>query len=273
MVFGGRPASDREYLFVDGGCLRASVQKICQDLFGNPSEYLPYIPTIASGFDKIFYYDAVPGKEHEENQAAYEARIQPDYDRFAEIQALDRVHVALGKTVGPGRRQKGVDVHLAVDMMTHAFRGNITKATLFAGDADFVPLIKALVSEGLHVTLWHPPQANAELKGAADSTRLFEFKANHNCLTADGARPAFLFRGSGGSSGTPGGFNIVAVGDRRFAGRWQGGVLRVMRDSPENIWSYVDFEAPDATLARALKAFDAIHSWGVEATGSEWIET
>src|SRR5271166_2542245 len=214
MVFGGRPAlRDREYLFIDGGCLRASVQKICQDLFGHPSEYLPYIPSIASGFDKIFYYDAVPGKEHEENQAAYEARVQPDYDRFAEIQALDRVHVALGKTVGPGRRQKGVDVHLAVDMMTHAFRGNITKATLFAGDADFVPLIKALVSEGLHVTLWHPPQANAELKGAADSTRLFDFKTNYNCLTADGQRPAFSINARG-SGGPPDGLkNIVTLGE------------------------------------------------------------
>src|SRR5271166_4288465 len=274
MVFGGRPAlREREYLFIDGGCLRASVQKICQDLFGNASEYQPYVPTFAiGGYDKIFYYDAVPGKAHEEAQAVYEARVQPDHDRFAKIQALDRVHVALGKTVGADRRQKGVDVQLAVDMMTHAFRGNIAKATLFAGDADFVPLIKSLVGEGLHVTLWHPPQANTELTGAADSTRLFDFKTNYNCLTADGQRPAFSINARG-SGGPPDGLkNIVTLGEYKFAGRWQRDTLTAWRGGPGNSWSYIRFEAPDARLERALDAFDAIHSWGIAATGNEWIE-
>ena len=133
MVFGGVAPRDREYLFVDGGCLRSSVRTICRDLFNDENEYQPYIPTMAGGeYDKIFYYDAVPGKEHGEAQATYEARVQGDHDRFAQIQALDRVHVALGKIVGADRRQKGVDVQLAVDMMTHAFRGNITRATLLA---------------------------------------------------------------------------------------------------------------------------------------------
>jgi len=205
MVFGGVAPRDREYLFVDGGCLRSSVRTICRDLFNDENEYQPYIPTMAGGeYDKIFYYDAVPGKEHGEAQATYEARVQGDHDRFAQIQALDRVHVALGKIVGADRRQKGVDVQLAVDMMTHAFRGNITRATLFAGDADFLPLIRALVGEGLHVTLWHPPQANA---------------------------------------------------------------------GPGNTWSYINLEAPSASLTRAIKVFDAINNWNIEATGSEWIET
>jgi uncharacterized LabA/DUF88 family protein len=226
MNFGRSHApSEREYLFIDGGCLRATVRKICQDLFGNSDVYQPLIQNLASPHNKIFYYDAVPGKEYRENQATYEARVQPDHDRFAEIQALDRVHVVLGKTVGADRRQNGVDVHLAVDMMTHAFRGNLTKATLFAGDADFIPLIKSLVGEGLHVTLWHPAQANTELKGAADSTRLFDFQTSFTCLTADGQHPAFLRRSSGGGSyggpATDGLSNVVVVGDYKFAGRWR----------------------------------------------------
>jgi hypothetical protein len=105
--------------------------------------------------------------------------------------------------------------------MTHASRGNLTKATLFAGDADFIPLIKSLVGEGLHVTLWHPAQANTELKGAADSTRLFDFQTSFTCLTADGQHPAFLRRSSGGGSyggpATDGLSNVVVVGDYKFA--------------------------------------------------------
>ncbi|MCV3209586.1 NYN domain-containing protein [Mesorhizobium sp. YC-39] len=266
---------DREYLFIDGGCLRASVRKICQDLFGDASAYQPHVPALATGgYAKIFYYDAVPGKDHEENQAAYEARVQPDYDRFAKIQALDRVHVALGQIVGADKRQKGVDVRLAVDMMTHAFRGNISKATLFAGDSDFVPLVKSLVSEGLHVTLWHPPQANADLKGAADSTRLFDFKTNHSCLTADGQQSAFQIgsSGSGGHPGNDGLINFVTVGGHEYAGRWQDGTLRIWRcGDPGTGWSYVDFFAPDASLVRALTAFDLIYPWGIAAVGGGWI--
>jgi len=233
-------------------------------------------PMSGLGYDKIFYYDAVPGKAHGESQVDYEARVQQDHDRFAKIQALDRFHVALGKIVGADRRQKGVDVQLAVDMMTHAFRGTITRATLFAGDADFIPLIKALVSEGLHVTLWHPPQANNELKGAADSTRLFEFKANYNCLTADGHRPAFLNKGGGSGNTSPTGYgfnNIVVMGEYKFAGRWHDGNLTIWRGGPGEAWSHLNFEAPNATLARTLSAFDVIYSWGIAATGAEWIET
>ncbi|MER8394121.1 NYN domain-containing protein [Mesorhizobium sp. M1340] len=277
MIFGGGHAPrEREYLFVDGGCLRASVRKICQDLFGDAIAYQPYVPAMASGaYDKIFFYDAVPGKAHGEAQGAYEARVQPDYDRLAKIQALDRVHLALGQIVGADKRQKGVDVRLAVDMMTHAFRGNILKATLFAADSDFVPLIKSLVSEGLHVTLWHPPQANAELKGAADSTRLFDFKASHDCMTVDGQQSAFRFGASGGGSMVPANDaldNIVTVGEHAYAGRWQGGTLRVWRSGPGIGWSYVDFLAPGASLARALTAFDLIYPWGIAATGEDWIE-
>ncbi|WP_292664665.1 NYN domain-containing protein [Mesorhizobium sp.] len=278
MIFGGNHAPrEREYLFIDGGCLRASARKICQDLFGDASAYQPHVPAVAGGgYDKIFYYDAVSGKAHDETQAAYETRVQPDYDRFAKIQALDRVHVALGQIVGADKRQKGVDVQLAVDMMTHAFRGNITKATLFAADSDFIPLIKSLVSEGLHVTLWHPPQANTELKGAADSTLLFSFKANHSCFTVDGQQSAFYI-GSSGSGGidpaNDGLANIATVGEYQYAARWQGGTLKVWRGSPGTGWSYVNFLAPGSSLARAITAFDLIYPWGIAAAGEGWIET
>lgn len=269
-------ANDREYLFIDGGCLRSSVRKISNDLFGDGDAYHPLVSALGNGFDKVFYYDAVSGKEHGEAQAVYEARVQPEHERFAEIQALDRVHVALGNIVGQDRRQKGVDVRLAVDMMTHAFRGNITKATLFAGDADFVPLLKALVAEGLHVTLWHPPQANAELKGAADTTRRFEFKQNHKCFTRDGEHSAFSLGGAGSGVGmTPerdGIKGVIADHESKYAASWIDETLKVYQASLNyQNWTWVTLRAPGSTLSTALRAFDAIQSWGVSARGEAWI--
>ena len=259
---------DREYLYIDGGCLRASIRALCKELFDDENAYQPCYQAFASGVDKVFYYDAVPGRNHEEAQAAYEARVQPDHDRFAKIQALNCFHVALGHIVGAKHRQKGVDVHLAVDMMTHAFRGNINRATLFAGDADFVPLIKALVSEGLHVTVWHPPQANADLKGAADSARLFRFRDLPTCLTADGVQPAFQPAGGGNNGMTPEneGVRSHMLGDRQyFAGRWKEETLRFWNSQDGRHWSYQEFRAPSADLARAVKVFEYL---GGIATGT-----
>lgn len=275
ITYGNLAPREREYLFIDGGCLRSSVKKLCADLFGDENAYMPHVPGLAAGnFAKIFYYDAVPGKNHGEAQAAYELRVQPDHDRFARIQALDRVHVALGQIVGRDRRQKGVDVRLAVDMMTYAFRGNITRATIFAGDADFVPLLKALVAEGLHVTLWHPPQANADLKGAADSTRLFNLKFDAQCLTSDGIRPAFLMRSSGGGAFDPaseGLTRFTRIGAQDFAARWDGEILKVWRRTSEH-WSFWVFEAPGSSLRNCLIAFDELNGLGISASGEDWVQ-
>ncbi len=49
------------------------------------------------------------------------------------------------------RGQKEVDVMLAVQMMEHAFRGNMNKAVLLSGDLDFRPLVESLVRLGLFV--------------------------------------------------------------------------------------------------------------------------
>lgn len=70
----------------------------------------PYVHGLVGSFDKVFYYDAVSGREYRETQEAYAARVQPEHDRFERIQALDRVHVALGKIVGKDRLSIGADV-------------------------------------------------------------------------------------------------------------------------------------------------------------------
>ncbi|MEN3748741.1 NYN domain-containing protein [Sphingomonas sp. HF-S3] len=248
---------------------------MCKQIFGGENAYEPLISAIAAGsYHKVFYYDAVPGRDHGEAQAAYEARVRPDHERFAKIRALDRVHVALGYTVGPNRRQKGVDVQLAVDMMTHAFRGNLTRATLFAGDADFVPLLRSLVGEGVHVTLWHPPQASEDLKAAADSTRLFQFASDHHCLSLDGQQSGFRAIGVEHSR-WPEDEGITRFTEKDgflYAGRWDGGILDVWRHDKNTTWRRVSLSAPGADLETALTALDAIHSWGVKDIGEAFFE-
>jgi len=160
-------------------------------------------------------------------------------------------------------------------MMTHAFRGNIARATLFAGDADFTPLLKALVGEGLHVTLWHPAQANTELKGAADSVRSFTFKADYQCFSAGAQRSAFAPSGSGGGAMDPhrnGLTNVVLVKGTKFAGSWNEESLSVWRHHGQQQWEYITLRIHGIDLQRALTGFDEIHGWGISETGARWIQ-
>ncbi len=51
-------------------------------------------------------------------------------------------------------RSKQVDISLCTDMLLHATRKNYDTAVLVAGDEDYVPLVKAVKSEGRRVILW-----------------------------------------------------------------------------------------------------------------------
>jgi uncharacterized LabA/DUF88 family protein len=69
-------------------------------------------------------------------------RIVAHKESLERVNSAEECHVRLGlvKGVKP-RRQKGVDVLLAVDMLTHAFRNSFERAVLVAGDLDFKPVV------------------------------------------------------------------------------------------------------------------------------------
>jgi hypothetical protein len=90
-----------------------------------------------------------------------------------------------GGDAGVGSSKKKVDVMLTVDMLTHAFRKNMHKATLLTGDNDFKPLIDALVQDGMFVTLWYPTgETSAELMQAADARKPLNIAVLHQLLTS-----------------------------------------------------------------------------------------
>jgi uncharacterized LabA/DUF88 family protein len=176
MVLSSIPAwrPPTEYLFIDGGCLRATVQGISKRYLGHADGVAISFAELRREFDKVFYYDAVPAQEYNEEREAWIERIAPQTDAFAKIRALPGFHVQLGDLRGRAgnQRQKRVDVQIAVDMLLHTFRNNMERCTLLAGDVDFQPLLEALIREGMFVDVWHPPQASSALLDAADSAVL-----------------------------------------------------------------------------------------------------
>ena len=114
-------------------------------------------------YDKVFYYDSLDteGTDLKDNERL-----------FDEIRSLDGFHVHLGSVSGTKgkKRQKQVDVRLAVEMMMHAYQKNMSEAGLLAGDLDFKPLVENLIRLGTFVYLHYAEASTSKnLVYAADA--------------------------------------------------------------------------------------------------------
>jgi NYN domain len=123
-------------------------------------------------YRKVFYYDALPTKRPNQSDEDFKSELVQVEKLHAKLARLDRFRVNEGDAryrKKRGLEQKKVDVMIAVDMLIHTIRRNMTEATLLAGDADFSPLLTALSNEGMFVKLIHPPAASHDLLSAADA--------------------------------------------------------------------------------------------------------
>jgi hypothetical protein len=106
----------------------------------------------------------------------FDRRLQSQEAYYEKIRSLRGVHLQLGTLTGSrrgrqkeARRQKEVDVLLAVDMLTHGFNRNMSRAILLSGDLDFRPVVEALVRGGVFVEVWYEKSTvSKDLYWAAD---------------------------------------------------------------------------------------------------------
>lgn len=102
---------------------------------------------ISHGYRKVFYYDALPGKQQSESDQDFNQRLTKAEGFHLYLQTLDRYRVNEGSLrwrKGRGNEQKKVDIMIAVDMLKHTIRKNMDEAALVASDVDFRPLLDAL---------------------------------------------------------------------------------------------------------------------------------
>ncbi len=94
---------------------------------------------------RAYWYDAEVGK----GSSLYEVQ----QSLHGAVRGTAFCDLTLGEHTGERqeRREKGVDIALAVDMLEHAFRDNYDTAILCSGDSDFVPLVRAVKATGKHV--------------------------------------------------------------------------------------------------------------------------
>lgn len=168
------------YLYIDAGYLRRVFQDRLSAFLGR--EIGIHWPSVKEelGAQRVFFYDSVDDiKRAGESETDFQLRQRNQEAQLDSIASLDGYFVRLGSFRGDAkrRRQKEVDVLLAVDMLTHSHRRNMSRAILIAGDLDFKPVVEAVVEKGTLVTLvFEPRTGSRDLARAADSQTLLTLR-------------------------------------------------------------------------------------------------
>ncbi|MCJ2530713.1 MAG: NYN domain-containing protein [Candidatus Thermoplasmatota archaeon] len=151
------------YLFIDGQYFWTLWKGLATRILQGPPPALA-LKALKRNFGKAFYYDALPDEDtiqaaqNEEKKAELIATRDEQEELFRAIRRTAGYHVYEGKMKRRSRTgitQKQVDTMIAVDMLMHSYQKNAKRMTLIAGDDDFVPVVQALVLQGIYVTVWY----------------------------------------------------------------------------------------------------------------------
>lgn len=162
---------EEKYIFIDAGHLQY-YRETMFEWFGEQPEL--DFDELRKYFQahKCFYYDSLDElKRQGETEAELQSRIKQQKAELSQIRSFFGTHVRLGSMTGSerNRRQKEVDILLAVDMLNHAARRNMKHAVLISGDRDFRPAVESLVQLGLFIEVAGDARhTSAELAESSD---------------------------------------------------------------------------------------------------------
>jgi len=137
---------ERVMVFIDGSNLYHVLGQICgrHDL-----QFEKFASKLSNGRDlrRVYYYNV--------RQEAFEERSNAsDQEKFLQsLYDTPYLEVKLGiwKQRGATMVEKGVDVMLATDLITNAYKNHYDTAIVVSGDADFYPALQAVKDVGKHV--------------------------------------------------------------------------------------------------------------------------
>ncbi|MFA7187623.1 MAG: NYN domain-containing protein, partial [Dehalococcoides mccartyi] len=107
---------------------------------------------------------------------------------FTSLEKIPYMELRLGRLVYSGwpatpPYEKGVDVLLSTDMLSHGFKNNFDTAILVAGDSDFVSALQAVKDNGknVEVALFGKESTSVELRKVADKIIAVDGRLLRNC--------------------------------------------------------------------------------------------
>jgi uncharacterized LabA/DUF88 family protein len=128
---------------------------------------------------RTYYYNCP--LDQNENPASY--KLQQKF--FNNLYNTPDLEVRLGRLQPKpdGRKiEKGVDVKLAVDMLSKAWKNQYDVAVLISGDADFVEVVQEIKDQAKHIELAvFPNQSCRHLRKCSDRIVLLDEKLMNDC--------------------------------------------------------------------------------------------
>jgi uncharacterized LabA/DUF88 family protein len=175
--------AERVMIFIDGSNLYHSLKnhfgrtdidigRLCQKLVGN------------NQLIRIYYYNSKVGQKQEPERYKHQEVF------FDSVNAVPYTELRLGHLVynnwpNEPPTEKGVDVQLATDMVTHNFKNNYDVAILVAGDTDYAGAIQAVKDNGKHVeiALFGNEGTSKQLREVADKVININPRLLKDCWT------------------------------------------------------------------------------------------
>lgn len=173
--------SDRVMIFIDGSNLYHSLKghfkrtdidigKFCKKLLDKRR------------LIRIYYYNAVVGRREEPE------RYQHQQAFFASVRSIPYCELRLGRLVytnwpAAPPYEKGIDIMLTTDLLTHSFKNNYDVGILVAGDSDYVGAIQAVKDNGknMEVALFGKERTSRPLRDVADKIITLDRRTMKGC--------------------------------------------------------------------------------------------
>lgn len=174
---------DRVMIFIDGSNMYHSLkaqfsqtnvdfEKFCDKLVGGRT------------LVRVYYYNAPVDQTKEPPRYRDQQRF------FQRMRRIPYLELRLGRLIYRNWPQeppyeKGIDVKLATDLLTHCHRGNYDVVVLVSGDNDFADALQAVKDAGRHVevALFGAAWASQHLRDVADKTITLDAAFITECWT------------------------------------------------------------------------------------------
>lgn len=146
----GKKSCGNTFLYVDGTNLLAGLV----DLFGYKnvpsfSDTLKQIEKYIKINNTYFYTSYTSSKNVRSIKVKKQIGLEINY--FRDVRKVNNLIFYQGYRSPTSKKEKGVDVHLTVDMVRDAFLNKYDKAVIFSGDADFEYCIEVVRNLGIPI--------------------------------------------------------------------------------------------------------------------------
>ena len=173
--------SDRIMVFIDGSNLYHSLKghfkrtdidigKFCKKLLDKRR------------LVRIYYYNAIVGRREEPE------RCQRQQSFFNSVRSVPYCELRLGRLVyinwpNVPPYEKGIDILLTTDFLTHSFKNNYDVAILVTGDSDYVGAVQAVKDNGknVEVALFGKERTSRALRDVSDKVITIDGRLLRGC--------------------------------------------------------------------------------------------